>query len=44
MRLDTGQIYFIRGRRFIQMTSVSDGPDGGYPTWIDRRWMQFPRG
>jgi hypothetical protein len=44
MRLDTGQIYFFRGRRFIQMTSVSDGPDGGYPTWIDRRWMQFPRG
>jgi len=43
MRLDTNQIYFFRGRRYVRMTTVSQGPDADYPTWIDGRWMPFPR-
>jgi hypothetical protein len=44
MRLDTNQIYFFRGHRYLRYSNVSEGPDSGYPKWIDKHWMPFPRG
>lgn len=44
MRLDSNQIYFFRGRRYVRYSSVPDGPDPGYPAWINKNWMPFPRG
>jgi hypothetical protein len=44
MRLDTNQIYMFSGRRYVRYSNVSDGIDPGYPNWIDKNWMPFPRG
>lgn len=44
MRLDSGQIYMFSGRRYIRYTNVANGIDPGYPNWIDKNWMPFPRG
>ena len=44
MRLDTNQIYFFRDRRYVRYSKVSAGPDPGFPAWIDKNWMPFPRG
>ncbi|HKR11015.1 MAG TPA: hemopexin repeat-containing protein [Pyrinomonadaceae bacterium] len=44
MRLDTGQIYMFSGRRYVRYTNVANGIDPGYPNWIDKNWMPFPRG
>ena len=42
MRLDTHQIYFFAGRRYLRYSKVDDGPD--VERWIDKHWMPFPRG
>jgi hypothetical protein len=44
MRLDSNQIYFFRGRRYVRYSNVADGLDPGYPAWINKNWMPFPRG
>ncbi|WP_299847870.1 hemopexin repeat-containing protein [uncultured Roseovarius sp.] len=43
MRRDTNQIYFFHGTRYTRFSKVSDGKDAGYPKFIDRTWMPFPR-
>jgi len=44
MRLDTNQIYMFSGRRYVRYSNVSNGIDPGYPNWVDKNWMPFPRG
>ena len=44
MRLDSSQIYFFAGRTYLRYSDVDKGPDSGYPKWIDKNWMPFPRG
>jgi hypothetical protein len=43
MRKDNHKIYFFKGRQYVRYSNVSDGIDAGYPNWIDRNWMPFPR-
>jgi hypothetical protein len=43
MRKDNHKIYFFKNRLYVRFTKVSDGVDPGYPAWIDRNWMPFPR-
>ncbi len=43
MRGDTGQIYFFKDRRYLRYSNVANGPDDGYPKWINSGWMPFPR-
>jgi Hemopexin len=44
MRLDTNQIYMFSARRYVRYSNVSNGIDPGYPNWVDKNWMPFPRG
>jgi hypothetical protein len=41
---DAGLMYMFRDRKYVRFTNVASGVDAGYPKWIDKNWMPFPRG
>lgn len=43
MRLDNNKLYFFRGSRYARFSNVSEGIDAGYPLFINRAWMTFPK-
>ncbi|WP_151523568.1 hemopexin repeat-containing protein [Serinicoccus kebangsaanensis] len=43
MRRDTNQIYLFNGRTYLRYSNVANGPDAGFPAWINGNWMPFPR-
>ena len=44
MRRETDQMYLFNGTRYVRYSGLaSEGIDPGYPNWIDKNWMPFPR-
>ena len=43
MRRDNHKIYFFRGTRYVRIDGETSAMDAGYPNWIDKNWMPFPR-
>jgi hypothetical protein len=43
MRRDNHKIYFFRGKQYVRIDGETSAMDAGYPNWIDKNWMPFPR-
>jgi hypothetical protein len=43
MRRDNHKIYFFRGTQYARLDGETSTMDAGYPNWIDKNWMPFPR-
>jgi hypothetical protein len=43
VRRHNDKIYFFRNRTYVRMDDGTAKMDAGYPTWIDKNWMPFPR-
>ena len=43
MRRDNHKIYFFKGTQYVRIDGETSVMDAGYPNWIDKNWMPFPR-
>jgi hypothetical protein len=43
MRPGKSMIYLFRGGQYVRVADATKKMDAGYPAWIDRNWMPFPR-
>jgi hypothetical protein len=43
MRRDNHKIYFFKGAQYVRIDGETSVMDTGYPAWIDKNWMPFPR-